>query len=71
MYWANQIINLQFSNTGKTGHEALMVTDEDEVFACGSNFGGCLGLETPGPRTEPALIPELSEKKVKGELVLA
>lgn len=65
------IIHSIFSSTGSTGHEALMVTDEDEVFACGLNFEGCLGLITAGPHIEPALIPELCKKKVKGELASA
>lgn len=57
------------ANAGKTGHEALIVTDEDEVFACGTNLCGCLGLENDGPQAEPVKIPELSNKEVKGKSV--
>lgn len=55
-------------NAGETGHEALIVTDEDEVLACGKNEFGCLGLGNDESQVKPVSIPELGKKKVKGKL---
>lgn len=54
-------------NAGRTGQEAFIVTEDDEVFACGPNYSGCLGLEKEGLQIEPVRVPELCHKKVVGE----
>lgn len=54
--------------TGSTGLEALIITDDDEVLACGKNMLGCLGLGNEECQVEPVPVPELSKKQVKGEL---
>lgn len=54
---------------GTTGQEAFIITENDEVFACGLNYSGCLGLGKQGPQIEPMRVPELCHKNVKGKLV--
>lgn len=53
---------------GKTGQEALIITEKDEVFACGSNYSYCLGTGKVGPQIEPVKVSELCYKNVKGKL---
>lgn len=55
-------------HTGTAGLEALIITDEDEVLACGKNEEGCLGLDNEAFQVAPVNIPELEKQKVKGEL---
>lgn len=53
---------------GKTGQEAFIITENDEVFACGLNYSCCLGLGKEGPQIEPTRVPELCFKNVIGKL---
>lgn len=46
----------------------MIVTDEEEVLACGTNMFSCLGLENDARQVKPVTIPELGKKKVKGKL---
>ncbi|KAK7584104.1 hypothetical protein V9T40_005067 [Parthenolecanium corni] len=46
--------------------EVLLVTNDDEVLACGTNYSGCLGLEDTAPRFEPESVVALNQKRVKG-----
>lgn len=55
-------------NVGDNGYETLMVTDEDEVLACGEKMYDCLGLKKDPFLTIPVRVPGLSKEKVKGKL---
>ncbi len=47
---------------GSSGNEAIVVTNEDELFGMGSNTNGCLGLGSVKGSFEPYRIGELCGK---------
>ncbi|XP_021346916.1 RCC1 and BTB domain-containing protein 1-like [Mizuhopecten yessoensis] len=49
---------------GSSGNEAVYITDDDEVFAFGSNCSACLGLGDAGSSFEPKKIEVLCKKNV-------
>lgn len=50
---------------GSSGNEALILTDDDQVFAIGSNCSGCLGVGDTVSGLEPRRVDILCGKKVK------
>lgn len=56
-------------NAGETGQEVFIITENDDVFACGPNHSGCLVFpeEEVGSLT-PVKVPELCGKNIKGKL---
>lgn len=59
----------EFLTSGSLGHNALMITEDDEVLACGSNECGCLGLghASSSLKVTPSSVAELKKKGVKGD----
>ncbi|ETE72892.1 RCC1 and BTB domain-containing protein 2, partial [Ophiophagus hannah] len=49
---------------GSVGNEALYATENDEVFALGTNFSGCLGIGDVQSNIEPRRIDILCGKKL-------
>lgn len=47
---------------GTAGNEALIVTREDEVYALGSNFNGCLGVGDSNSTLLPRKVSQLCKK---------
>ena len=47
---------------GTAGNEALIVTREDEVYALGSNFNGCLGVGDSNSTLLPCKVSQLCKK---------
>ncbi len=47
---------------GNLGNEAILITDDDQVFALGSNGAGCLGLGDMNSTLEPKKVEALSGK---------
>ena len=52
---------------GNLGNEAILITDNDEVFALGSNGAGCLGLGDMSSTLEPKKVEALSGKVHRSE----
>lgn len=51
---------------GSVGHEALMITKDDEVYAMGPNTAGCLGLGSLQSTLFPKRVDGLCGKHVVG-----
>ena len=51
---------------GNLGNEALMISQDDEVFAVGSNGAGCLGLGDMHSTLLPKRVEPLCHKSVAG-----
>ncbi|XP_046991008.1 RCC1 and BTB domain-containing protein 1-like isoform X1 [Schistocerca americana] len=51
---------------GNSGNEALIVTEDDNVYALGSNSAGCLGLECHDSTLFPKKVKALCHKRVEG-----
>ena len=49
---------------GGAGNEAMIVTENDDVFSLGSNCSSCLGLGDMQSGLEPRRVDVLSQKKV-------
>jgi RCC1 and BTB domain-containing protein len=59
------VLNIKFFCVfGEKGNEILIVTENDKVFAFGSNKYGCLGLGHYNAVKEPEIVNELCDKQV-------
>jgi hypothetical protein len=47
---------------GNLGNESILITEDDQVFALGSNGAGCLGLGDMNSTLEPKKVEALSGK---------
>lgn len=50
---------------GSSGNEALMVTQDDDVYAVGSNSNGCLGLGDTHGTLEPRRVSDLCQRSIE------
>lgn len=50
---------------GSTGNEALIVTQEDEVYSLGSNANGCLGVGDCNSTLLPRKVSQLCNRGAK------
>lgn len=55
---------------GSSGNEALIVSQDDQVYSLGSNCSGCLGLGDTVGVLEPKIVEELCGKNIKGKFVV-
>jgi len=49
------------------GHEAILVTKNDDVFSLGSNSSGCLGVENLTSSLVPMKVDSLCQKNIIGK----
>lgn len=52
---------------GNLGHEAIIVSKNDDVFSLGSNSAGCLGVESLSSSLTPMKVEALCQKGIKGK----